>query len=482
MSRVTSLETLKYPDLVSTAAQPPHNMEAEQGLLGTLLLHNRQFDKLGHFLKAEHFYVPVHARIFTAIARLVEQGHNASPVTLKPYFQKDEDLETLGGAAYLADLAACVITSVNTEDYARAIHRAYLYRQLIDIAYDIQSAAHHQALGDDPHDLLQEAESRLYSLAEKGEGTTDFQSLRDSALSAARTAEKAFQAKGALTGITTGLPSIDAKLGGLQKSDLIILAARPSMGKTSLAVNIAYNAAKRYAETKGQEGAVVGFFSLEMSSDQLSTRILSDLSEVSSDTIRRGVAPAHELRAFVNATNQVADIPLYIDQSGLLSIAALRAKARRLKRRHGLSLLIVDYLQLMTGTGSFQSQSNRVAEVSEITRGLKAVAKELDVPVLALSQLSRAPELRDDKRPQLSDLRESGAIEQDADVVMFLFREEYYLSRAEPELGTEKHLDWQAKMATCLNTAEAIIAKQRHGPVGTIKLNFDPNLTRFSER
>ena len=470
----------------ASAANPsyrilPHNFEAEQGLLGALLVDNRALEKVIDFLREQHFFVPAHQRIYETIYKLVDRGQSASPVTLKNYFEKDEDLADVGGADYLADLAASVIGIVNAKDYARTIYDLHLRRSLITLGEDIVNEAYDHKLETEAKDTIEQAESRLYTLAESGEVKGDFITLRDSVMTAIDLAEKAYKADGHVTGVTMGLTDMDKKLGGLQKSDLLILAGRPSMGKTALATNIAFNAALKYAESGGAQGAIVGFFSLEMSSDQLATRILADQSGVSGDSIRKGTIKQDDFHRFVEASQKLSQIPLYIDDTPALSIGAIRARARRLKRQHGLGLLVVDYLQLLRGTGSKQGLDNRVMEVSEITRGLKAIAKELDIPVLALSQLSRAVEQREDKRPMLSDLRESGSIEQDSDVVMFVYREEYYLERSEPEPGTEKHLKWQERMDQSHNVGECIVAKQRHGPIGTVRMQFDPHFTRFSD-
>jgi replicative DNA helicase len=459
----------------------PHNLEAEQGLLGALLVDNRAYEKIGDFLRAKHFFMPAHQRIFESILTLIERGQNASPVTLKNYFEKDADLKDVGGATYLADLAASVINVINAHDYAQTIYELHLRRELITLGEEIVNESFTHSLEADAQDTIELAEAKLFDLAESGETKTGFVTLRDSVLTAIELAEKAYKTEGHVTGVTSGLLDMDKKLGGFQKSDLLILAGRPSMGKTALAVNFAFNAAKAFAESGGQEGGRVAFFSLEMSADQLATRILSDQSGISGDAIRKGNIRAEDFQKFVIASQKMAQVPLYIDDTPSLTIGAVRTRARRLKRQHGLDFLVVDYLQLLRGTGSRQSESNRVLEISEITRGLKAIAKELEIPVLALSQLSRAVEQREDKRPMLSDLRESGSIEQDSDVVMFVFREEYYLSRAEPEPGTEKHLKWQESMERAHNVGECIIAKQRHGPIGTVKMHFDPNLTRFSD-
>ena len=459
----------------------PHNIEAEQGLLGALLVDNRSVEKIGDLVKPPHFFMPVHQRIFETILTLIDRGQNASPVTLKNYFEKDDALADVGGAAYLADLAASVVSVVNVEDFANTVYELHLRRQLITLGEDVVNESYEHKLDRDVMNTIEQAEARLFELAETGDVKGGFVTLRDSVLTAIEHAEKAYKSDGHVTGVTSGLIDVDKKLGGFQNSDLLILAGRPSMGKTALAVNWAFNAAKAYAESGGEEGARVAFFSLEMAAEQLAGRILSEQSGISGDAIRKGNIKQEDFRAFVEASQRMSQVPLYIDDTPALSIGAVRTRARRLKRQHGLDMLVVDYLQLLRGTGSRQSESNRVLEVSEITRGLKAIAKELEIPVIALSQLSRAVEQREDKRPQLSDLRESGSIEQDADVVMFVYREEYYLSRTEPEPGTEKHMKWQESMERAHNIGECIVAKQRHGPIGIVKMFFDPNLTRFSD-
>ncbi len=460
----------------------PHNIEAEQGLLGALLVDNRVLERVGDFLRAEHFFHPAHQRLYMAIQALIDRGQTASPVTLKVYFEKDADLKEVGGADYLATLAASVITIINTEDYARTIYDLHLRRSLITVGEDVVNESYEHKIEVSARDLIESAEAQLFKLAESGETRGGFVSLRDSVKTAIDIAQKAYNTEGHVTGVTTGLRDMDAKLGGFQPSDLIILAGRPSMGKTALATNMAFNAAHAYAQSGGKEGAIVGFFSLEMSSDQLATRILADLSGISSDAIRKGNIREDDFRKFAEASQRLAQVPLYIDDTPALSISAIRTRARRLKRQHNLGLLVIDYLQLLTGTGSRQSTENRVMEVSEITRGLKAIAKELSIPVLALSQLSRAVEQREDKRPMLSDLRESGSIEQDADVVMFVYREEYYLARSAPDINdSEKYMRWQEKMDRVMNVAESIIAKQRHGPIGTVRMYFDGSLTRFKD-
>lgn len=459
----------------------PHNQDAEQGLLGALMVDNRAVERVSEILQPPFFFVPVHGRIYEAITKLVERGQTATPVTLKNYFEDDPDLEELGGADYLVELAASVLTVLNVEDYARRLYDLHMRRELITLGGDIVNDSYDHSLDKDAEDIVANAEAQLFSLAETGAGQGGFVTLRDSVLVAIEHAEKAYNSDGGVTGVTSGLRDMDKKLGGFQSSDLLILAGRPSMGKTALATTMAYNAAKAFAESGGKEGAVTAFFSLEMSSDQLAGRMLSMESGVSGDAIRKGTIQQNDFRAFVEASQIMSQIPLYIDDTASLSISAVRTRARRLKRQHGLGFLVVDYLQLLRGTGSKQGNENRVLEVSEITRGLKAIAKELHIPVMALSQLSRAVEQRDDKKPMLSDLRESGSIEQDADIVMFVYREEYYLSRSEPEAGSDKYAEWQERCERAHNVGECIVAKARHGPIGGVRMHFDANITKFSD-
>ena len=466
----------------------PHNEEVEQALLGALLVNNRSLEKVSEFLRAEHFYNPVHGRIYGAISTFVERGQDASPITLKAYFDKEQDLSHVGGGQYLADLASHVISVVNVEDYGRTVYELHLRRALVTLGEDVVNEAYDHSVEQTASQQIEQTEKRLFDLATAGDFKGGFIPFSTSLTAAINTAQLAYQREGDITGVTTGLTDIDKKMGGLQKSDLIILAGRPSMGKTALATNMAFNAAKAYLKNQGKEGAVVGFFSLEMSAEQLATRILADLSSVASDKIRRGEVKDTDFTRFVEASQELSQSPLFIDDTPALTIGAIRTRARRLKRQHNLGMLVVDYLQLLQGSGRGGEQ-NRVLEISEITRGLKAIAKELEIPVLALSQLSRAVEARDNKRPQLSDLRESGSIEQDADVVMFVYREEYYLARETPAQGVgeagdkfaQRHDDWVKRLESVHNVAECIIAKQRHGPIGTVKLHFDGEFTRFTD-
>jgi replicative DNA helicase len=469
----------------------PHNIEAEQALLGAIFVNNAAHDRVSDFLEASHFYDPLHQRIYETASKLIASGKQATPITLKSFFANLEPIDaTLTVPQYLGRLAANAATIINAREYGRTIHDLATRRQLILIGEDMANAAYDSPVDFPPKEQIEEAEMRLYALAEIDRYGHGFQAFTAALTNAVEMANNAYQRDGGLSGIATRFAAIDAKMGGLQASDLIVLAGRPSMGKTSLATNIAFNVARARFQSLSQrsdlapadpshDGGVVGFFSLEMSAEQLATRILSEQAGIPSEKIRRGMISEPEFKRLVTASQEMAAIPLFIDQTGGLSIAQLAARARRLRRQHGIGLLIVDYLQLMTGTA--RRSDNRVQEVSEITTGLKALAKELNVPILALSQLSRAVENREDKRPQLADLRESGSIEQDADIVMFVYREEYYLERLKPAEGTLEFQDWMAKMQLVSGRAEVIIGKQRHGPIGTVPLQFDGSVTRFSD-
>ena len=462
----------------------PHSIEAEQQLLGAILTNNDLFDRVAQILRAEHFYDPVHARIFETAAARIAKNNLASPVTLKAFLEDDAGLAELGGPAYLMRLAGAAISSFAVRDYAEMIYDLAIRRELIEVGNDIAAKAARVDVQSEPKEQIVEAEQKLYALAEQGQTEQGFQSFLTAVTDAVKVANAAYQREGGLAGVSTGLIDMDKKLGGLHRSDLLILAGRPSMGKTSLAPNIAFNIARAYKKgitTSGEEGAVdggvVGFFSLEMSAEQLASRILSEVAEIPSNQIRRGDFTESEFRRIVDAAKELEAAPLFIDDTPALPISQLAARARRLKRTHGLDALFVDYLQLVRGTGRSE---NRVNEISEITMGLKAIAKELDIPVVALSQLSRQVENREDKRPQLSDLRESGSIEQDADVVMFVFREEYYKEREKPgDHELDKMGQWQEEMERLHGKAEVVIGKQRHGPIGTVELSFEGQFTRF---
>ncbi|MGI9374138.1 MAG: replicative DNA helicase [Hyphomicrobiales bacterium] len=465
---------------------PPHNLEAEQALLGAILVNNEACDRVSSFLEPTHFFEPLHARIYEAASTLIRSGKLASPVTLKSFFESDLTLAEIGGPAYLARLAAAATTIINAEEYGRTIYELAQRRTLINIGTDIVNDSFEADVETSPRNLIERAEQELYQLAETGRYGQGFQAFGTALTDAIDMAAAAYERDGGLSGISSGLTDIDQRMGGLQPSDLIILAGRPAMGKSALAANISYQIAKNYraehqadGTVKVLDGGVVAFFSLEMSAEQLASRILSERSEIASEKIRRGKISETEFQRLVEASQEMSSLPLYIDDTGGITVAQLAARARRLKRQRGLGLLVIDYLQLLAGS-SRRASENRVQEITEITTGLKALAKELDVPIIALSQLSRQVEQRDDKRPQLADLRESGSIEQDADVVLFVFREEYYLERRQPREGTPEHFEWQEEMDKVSGLAEVIIGKQRHGPTGTIKLLFQGEFTKFS--
>ena len=470
----------------------PHNIEAEQALLGAILVNNDSLERVSHFLETHHFFDPLHGQIFEIVSKLIGSGKQATPVTLRTFFENAAPIDaTTTVPQYLGRLAAQATTIINAYDYGRTIYDLAVRRQLIVIGEDMVNQAYDSPIDFEPVQQIEDAENRLFSLAESGKYGQGFLGFNKALTQAIEMANNAFKRDGGLSGISTGLRDLDGKMGGLQSSDLIVLAGRPSMGKTALVTNIAFNVAKARMRSweerrdlekddPSHDGGVVGFFSLEMSAEQLATRILSEQASIQSEKIRRGMIDEAEFKRLVEASQMMAAAPLFIDQTGGITIAQLSARARKLKRQNGLGLLIVDYLQLLSGSGR-SSQANRVQEITEITTGLKALAKELTVPIIALSQLSRQVEQREDKRPQLSDLRESGSIEQDADVVMFVFREEYYVERSKPAEGTAEFQEWMAKMQQVSGKAEVIIGKQRHGPVGTVQLAFDGNVTRFSD-
>jgi replicative DNA helicase len=463
----------------------PNNIDAEQALLGAILVNNDAYYRVSDFLDASHFFEELHRRIYEVATSLIKAGKVATPITLKT-FLGDQDLGGVTVSQYLARLAGEATTVINAQDYGRTIYDLAIRRNLIGIGEELVNEAYDSPVESSPRDQIEEAERRLYELAETGRYDGGFQRFADALTGAIDMAAAAFKREGKLSGIATGLKDLDRMMGGMQQSDLVILAGRPGMGKTALATNIAFNIARAYESEKQQDGSIktvnggiVGFFSLEMSSEQLATRIVAEQSSVPSYKIRRGDISEADFYKITDVAREMQTIPFYIDQTGGISIAQLTARARRLKRQRGLDMLVVDYLQLLSG--SAKKGENRVQELTEITTGLKALAKELNVPILALSQLSRQVEQRDDKRPQLSDLRESGSIEQDADMVMFVFREEYYLKMKEPKMGTEEHFKWQTDMDLAHGRAEVIIGKQRHGPTGTIQLAFQGDVTRFSD-
>ena len=470
-----------------TAQALPHNVEAEAALLGALMIDNRLAEDIQLKLRPEHFFEPLHGRIYEQLLRLVDRNMIANPVTLRPLFEADEEMKEVGGPAYLAQLTGSGAAIIGARDFAEQIYDLALLRALVGVGREMVERALDTSEEVEPKGQIEAAESALYRVAEDGGGEGSVKSFASAATEAVRMAEKALQTGGGLSGVTTGLEALNSKTGGLHNSDLVIIAGRPGMGKTALAANIAFNAAMRWIRDREDgilpeksAGAGIAFFSLEMSADQLATRILAERSGISSENLRMGKISQQDFRNLARAAAELETIPFYIDDTPGLTIAALRTRARRLKRQKGIGLVVVDYLQLLQGTGR-NSNDNRVQEISEISRGLKTLAKELNVPVIAAAQLSRAVEQREDKRPQLSDLRESGSIEQDADMVWFVYREEYYLSAKQP---ADDHPDlpkWQEEMNRAYGMAEVIIAKQRHGATGKARLKFDAKITRFSD-
>jgi replicative DNA helicase len=465
----------------------PHNIEVEQALLGAILVNNEAYYRVSDFLEPEHFFEPVHQNIYEVMGSLVKAGKAATPATLKTFLPAGFDIAGMNAPQYVARLATEATTVINAADYGRLIYELALRRALIGIGEVMVNVAYDSPIELRPQEQIEDAERRLYELAETGRYDGGFLRFAQALTTAVEMAARAYQRDGKLSGLATGLRDLDRMVGGLQSSDLVILAGRPGMGKTALATNLAYNIAKAWrgevradGRIEAANGGVVGFFSLEMSAEQLATRVLSEQTEIPSYRIRRGEIDPGDFDRIAEAAREMESIPLHIDETGGLSIAQLAARARRLKRQKGLDLLIIDYIQLLSGSNK-RAAEGRVQEVTEITTSLKALAKELNIPILALSQLSRQVENRDDKRPQLSDLRESGSIEQDADVVMFVFREEYYLRNREPRVGTEEHFKWQTEMEAVHGKAEIIIGKQRHGPTGTVALQFKADVTRFAD-
>jgi replicative DNA helicase len=466
---------------------PPHNIEAEQALLGAVLVNNEAFYRVSDFLEPKHFLETIHQRIFELAGGLIRAGKLATPVTLKTFLPAELDIAGLTVNQYLARLAAEATTIINAEDYGRTVYDLSIRRDLIAIGEDMVNLAYDAPVDATPQSHIEDAERKLFELAETGRYESGFQRFAQALTTAVDMAAHAYQRDGGLSGMATGLTDLDSRMGGLQKSDLIILAGRPGMGKTALATNIAYNIAKSFAQgdvrpdgsRETVNGGIVGFFSLEMSAEQLATRIISEQTGIASNKIRRGAIGEADFEKIKDVSIELQSLPFYVDETGGLSIGQLAARARRLKRQRGLDLLVIDYVQLLQGS-TRRSSENRVQEITEITTRLKALAKELNVPIVALSQLSRQVENREDKRPQLSDLRESGSIEQDADVVLFVYREEYYLTNKEPRPGTADHDKWLTEMDAVHGKAEVIIGKQRHGPTGTVSLQFDAEVTRFA--
>jgi replicative DNA helicase len=473
---------------------PPSNLQAEQALLGALLANNRAYERVSEFLAPEHFADPIHGRIYTAIQRRLEAGQLADAITLRAEFEHSGVLDEVGGTAYLAQLLSAMVGIINAGEYGRTIHDAWLRRQLIDIGETVVNNAFGADAELDGGQQVEAAEQSLFELAVRGGGDRAMIRFEDALKQAIDGAERAFHRSGGVSGLSTGLRDLDKKTGGLHPSDLLIVAGRPGMGKTALATKIAYGAAQsllaeaRRDDPNAVAKSAVAIFSLEMSAEQLATRLLAEEARISGDRIRRGDIGQKEFDKFVQVSRELQGLPLHIDDTPAITLSALRTRCRRLKRTAGLALVVIDYLQLMRPAAGTRPE-NRVLEISMITQGLKAIAKELAVPVMALSQLSRAVESREDKRPQLADLRESGSIEQDADVVMFVYRDEYYLQqRAPKQIGFDNEEKfhgavekWQRDMEQVHNRAELLIEKQRHGPTGKIDLFFEGEFTRFAD-
>ncbi len=469
------MEKLKVNNLSSKEIKLPSNIEAEQALLGSILVNNDIIDEISNIITNKDFYDPLHSKIYTLIESLHNRGMIANPITLKNSFEKDENLSEIGGTEYLVKLTRFSSSTKQAIDYAKIIHEKFVRRELVQISEKLSEDSVDETIEKTGETIIQDTEKLLFDLAERGTFNQSFLKFNQALDQTIEMATNAMKNDQGIVGVPTGLDDLDERLGGLHKSDLVIIAGRPSMGKTALATNIAYYAAKKILDSNKKSS--IAFFSLEMSSEQLSTRILSEQSRIKSNDIRMGKVSEEEFNRLIESSRNIHELPLYIDETPAIKISTLSNRARRIKRLFGLDLIVVDYIQLMT-TGS-KRFDGRVQEISEITQGLKALAKELGVPVLALSQLSRAVEQRDDKKPLLSDLRESGSIEQDADVVMFVYREEYYQMSKEPKMGTVEHGEWQAKMNEIIGQADIIIGKQRHGPTGTVKVEFEGIYTKF---
>ncbi len=470
------MEKIKLPEN-SIDKKQPSNLEAEQALLGSILVNNDIIDEIGNIINPTTFYDPAHTKIYEVIETLNNKGMIANPITLKNYFEKDNMLNEVGGTEYLVKLTRFSSSTKQAIDYAKVIHEMYLRRELVLISDNLSNETlNSKELSAEK--IIETTEKSLFDLAERGSFSRSFLKFNQALDQTIEMATMAMKSDRGIVGVPTGLSDLDAKLGGLHKSDLVIIAGRPSMGKTALATNIAYHAAQTIMSR--QEKSSVAFFSLEMSSEQLSTRILSEQARIKSDDIRKGKVTEEEINRYIETSRNIYNLPLFIDETPAITIATLSTRARRIKRQFGLNLIVVDYIQLMRASGNTRNDG-RVQEISEITQGLKALAKELGVPVLALSQLSRAVEQRDDKQPQLADLRESGSIEQDADVVMFVYREAYYLERKQPKLGSIEYAEWQSKMNDVIGLADIILGKQRHGPTGVVKVEFEGIYTKFKD-
>ena len=458
--------------------QLPCNIEAEQAVIASILVSNDIYDEISSILDSQKFFDPIHVKLYETIETLISKGLLANPITLKNHFENNEGLKELGGQEYLIKITKFSTSVKQAIDYANIVQEMHVRRELIKISQSVlDEVSTNSDVGTSGETIIQNTEKSLFDLAERGHFNQSFMKFDSALKQTIDMAKSAYQSEEGLVGVPTGLTDLDSRLGGLHKQDLVIIAGRPSMGKTALATNIAFHAAKNIEKKRSK--STVAFFSLEMSSEQLSTRILSEQSRIRSNDIRRGKVSEKEFEQFIETSKNISELPLYIDETPAITIAAISNRSRRIKRLFGLELIVVDYIQLMKSSG--KKEYNRVQEISEITQGLKALAKELNVPVLALSQLSRAVEHRDDKKPQLADLRESGSIEQDADIVMFVFRESYYLQNKEPTVGSIEHAEWQTKMNEISHLADIMISKQRHGPTGNVKVEFEAMYTKFKD-
>jgi len=470
------MSSLKNIEILSNLNNSPQNLEAEQTILGSVLISNEIYDEITD-INEDSFFNPINKKIYKIIHDLIQKGLLANPITLKNFFSTEDELNEIGGSEYLVKLTKFSTSKLQIKYYANLLHDLKIRRNLIDISREVLDESLNKSSEINAEEIIENAEKKLFDIAERGKFNKSYIEFKEALTQTIEMASLAYKNDEGIVGVPSGLKDLDDRLGGLHKQDLIIIAGRPSMGKTALATNIAFNAAKTLL-SRDKKSSII-FFSLEMSSEQLSTRILSEQSRIKSNDIRRGKINQDDFEKFIETSKSLENLPLFIDDTPAITISTLSNRARRIKRLHGLDLIIVDYIQLMR-SGNYKNEG-RVQEVAEITQGLKALAKELDVPVVALSQLSRAVEQRDDKKPQLSDLRESGSIEQDADVVMFVYREEYYLEKLEPRVGTAEHVEWQEKMNLVHNLAELIIGKQRHGPTGVIRLEFESAFTKFKD-
>ena len=476
--RNTNLKNILTESSTNISRSIPINVGAEQSLLGAILSNNLALEKVEDFLEPKHFSSKINSIIFDTLKRFITNNQIADITTIKVFLENNEDFVANGGMKYLLEIAENSVSIINAKQYGELIYDLYLRRELIDVGTELVNKSYSDFQEENSNSIIEKVELELFNLTNDGEKQRGPKIFTDVLSDTLDYAEKAFKKSSDVAVLKTALSDLDKKIGGLHKSDLIIIAGRPSMGKTAFATNIASNICMDKLNLKKKNNVL--FFSLEMSSEQLATRLLSEMSKIPSEKIRTGNISKMDFENLLKNSEKIKNLSLFIDDSPALTLSAIRSRSRRLKRKDGLDLIIIDYLQLISSE-SRNLNDNRVKEISEITRGLKAIAKEFNIPVIALSQLSRKVEDREEKRPQLADLRESGSIEQDADLVVFLYREEYYLARTEPPEGTEKHIAWTDKMEKIHNIAEIIVAKNRHGPISRVKLHFNASNTKFSD-